>query len=36
MTFMRMHLRMMIECGGRVLDPKSGRDVALTEIFTKE
>jgi hypothetical protein len=34
-NFIRMHLEVMIECGGRLSDPTSGRDIEVAEIFTK-
>jgi hypothetical protein len=34
-NFMRMHLEMMIDCGGRLTDPASGRDINVADIFTK-
>lgn len=34
-SFMRMHLETMIDCGGRLTDPVTGRDIDVADIFTK-
>jgi hypothetical protein len=34
-NFMRMHLEVMLECGGRLSDPANGCDIKLATIFTK-
>lgn len=34
--FMHMHLKVMLECGGRLLDAQSGSDVRLGAFFPEE
>jgi hypothetical protein len=33
-NFVRLHLEMMVDCGGRLTDPTTRHDINITDIFT--